>query len=372
MKARLAEISRLYHAALQLYLAEGAAEGMEPARELGRQAMSLGLRTTDLASMHETALVLLLLPDTSSEARDALMGRAGQFLAKASTPMKETHRVAHEANLHLKEIVRQLSQRTMELAASVEELRLEISQRKAVEDSLRASAEASSKLLARSRQMEEELRLLSRQLLTAQEEERRKISRELHDVITQTLTGINVRLAALKAESNASTKELQRKITSTQRLVERSVDIVHRFARELRPTLLDDFGLIPALHSFMKSFTEDTGVRVTLTTFAEIELLDGEKRTMLYRVAQEALTNVARHAHASRAEMRIEKREAIIRMEITDDGRGFVVDGITSTKRHNRLGLLGMRERVEMTGGTFCVESSPGKHTTLRVEIPVI
>ncbi len=109
-------------------------------------------------------------------------------------------------------------------------MKQEIIQRKAVEESLRASEQTSIELLEKSRQMQEELRHLSRQLLSVQEEERRKISRELHDVIAQTLTGINVRLAALKAESNGSTTELQEKITSTQRLVEKSVDIVHRFA----------------------------------------------------------------------------------------------------------------------------------------------
>ena len=102
--------------------------------------------------------------------------------------------------------------------------------------------------------MQEQLRLLSRQLLSAQEEERKKISRELHDVIAQTLAGINVRLAALKKEAALNTKGLEHNITRTQRLVQHSVEIVHRFARELRPTVLDDLGLIPALHTFMKSF----------------------------------------------------------------------------------------------------------------------
>src|SRR4030095_7877539 len=107
------------------------------------------------------------------------------------------------------------------------------------------------KLLAQSLQMQEQLRRLSRQLLSAQEEERKKISRELHDVIAQTLTSINVGLATLKKEAGVNTKGLERSIARTQQLVEQSVNIVHRFARELRPTVLDDLGLIPALHAFM-------------------------------------------------------------------------------------------------------------------------
>jgi signal transduction histidine kinase len=343
---------------------------MESARELGRHALSLGLETLDLARVHEIALVSLVLPGYSSSTSDGLMGRAGMFFAEAITPIEQTHRGAREANTKLSHMIAELSRQTKELAASNKELQEEIVQRKAVEESLRASELTTGKLLEKSRQMQEELRHLSRELLTAQEEERRKISRELHDVIAQTLTSINVRLANLKAESNGSLSELQSQITSTQRLVEKSVGIVHRFARELRPTVLDDLGLIPALRSFLKDFTENTGVRVSLKAFAEIELLDNARRTVLYRVAQEALTNVARHAKASRAEVSIENLDGVIRMEIEDDGKGFEVNGSSPAKKSNRLGLLGMRERVEMVGGTFCVESAPDKHTTIRVDMP--
>lgn len=148
------------------------------------------------------------------------------------------------------------------------------------------------------------------------------------------------------------------------------MDIVHRFARELRPSVLDDLGLIPALQSFMKTFTEDTGVRVSLRAFAEVARIDGDRRTVLYRVAQEALTNVARHAKASQAEVVIQNKDGNTRMEIKDDGKGFAVDGALGAKRTTRLGLLGMRERIEMVGGTFCVISAPGQNTTVRVEIP--
>lgn len=370
MNDKLTELSRLYHAALQHYLKQGPGSIMEPAREMGRHAMTLGLETLDLARIHEIALVSLVLPGYSSSTSDGLMGRAGMFFAEAITPIEETHRGAREANIHLNQIVKALSQRSLELSDSVEELKYEIIQRKAVEESLKASELTSSQLLEKSRQMQEELRHLSRELLSAQEEERKKISRELHDVIAQTLTGINVRLASLKAESRISTKELQKKIASTQRLVEKSVDIVHRFARELRPTVLDDLGLIPALQSFMKGFMEDTGVRVSLKAFAGIEQSNSTRRTMLYRVAQEALTNVARHSEASHAEISIQNLKGVIHMEIKDNGKGFAVEGTSCAKKNNRLGLLGMKERVEMIGGTFCVESAPGNPTTIRVEIP--
>ena len=365
------DLSRIYHLALRNYLNQSAGSDMETAREFGRQAMALGLETLDMARIHEIALIALVLPTYSASTNNSLMGRAGLFFAEAITPIEKTHRGAREANTHLNQIVKTLSQRTLELASSVEELKQEISQRKAVEESLRASELTSSLLLAKSQQMQEELRHLSRQLLSVQEEERRKISRELHDVIAQTLTSINVRLAALKTESSDSIANLHKKITSTQRLVEKSVDIVHRFARELRPAVLDDLGLIPALQSFMNGFTVDTGIRVSFKVFAGIEESNGTTLTMLYRVAQEALTNVARHAKASQVEVSIQCLEGIIHMDIKDDGQGFDVIGKSNPKKHNRLGLLGMRERVEMTGGTFRVESTPGNPTTVHVEIPV-
>ena len=370
MKYKRTDLSRLYHAALQHFLKEGPAASMAPAHELGHMAIALGLETLDLARMHEVALVSLVLPGSSSSTSDGLMGRAGQFFAEAITPLEETHRGAREANVHLNQMVQTLSLRTHELATSVEELKQEVVQRRAIEESLRISQQTSSALLKKSRELQEELRQLSRQLLSAQEEERKKISRELHDVIAQTLTGINVRLAALKTDSTVSNKELQGRISSTQELVEKSVDIVHRFARELRPSVLDDLGLIPALQSFMTSYMEDTGIRVTLKAFAGIEQADGTTRTVLYRIAQEALTNVARHAKASQADLSIQNLDGGICMEITDNGCGFAVAGKGSAEKNNRLGLLGMRERVEMIGGTFCIKSAPGKGTTIRVEIP--
>jgi len=218
--------------------------------------------------------------------------------------------------------------------------------------------------------MQEQLRQLSRQILSAQEEERKEISRELHDVIAQTLTGINVRLSALAKEAAINTKGLDRNIARTQRLVEKSVDIVHQFARELRPAVLDDLGLIPALHSFVKIFSKRTRILVHLKAFAEVEQLPIAKRTVLFRVAQEALTNVARHAQASRVEVSIQKLPDSVCMKIKDDGKSFQVDRVLHGKGSKRLGLLGMRERLEMVGGHFAVESAEGKGTTVIAQIP--
>ena len=369
MKRKLFNLSRRYQAALRTHLKQGQQASLESARGLGSQALAAGLQTLDLAKLHEQTLVAELLPGCPTSKRAALIKQAGIFFAVAITPIEKTQRSAREAAVHLKKIVETLSQRTVELAASNLELSLEITQRKAVEEALKKSERHYSQLLEQSDRLQEQLRQLSRQILWAQEDERKKISRELHDVIAQTLTGINVRLASLKTETTANTKGLQEKISSTQRLVEKSVDIVHRFARELRPTVLDDLGLIPALHSFMKSFTTRTGVRAHLTAFAAVEKLDAAKRTVLFRVAQEALTNVGRHAQASRVDVSIQRLRGDVRMEIKDNGKSFDVQRALHANGGKRLGLLGMRERVEMVGGTFCVESAPPRHHH-PVEIP--
>jgi signal transduction histidine kinase len=365
------KFSRRYQSALLTYLKQASGGRLQPARGMGQQALTAGLQALDMAKLHEQILITRVLPGRPAGKRAALVRQAGTFFIEAITPIEKVHRGTREAALHLNQIVELLSQRTVELAASNLELEQEITQRKAAEEALKKSEHHYSQLLKQSNRLQEQLRQLSRQVLLTQEEERKEISRELHDVIAQTLTGINVRLAALKKEAAVNTKGLDRNIARTQRLVEKSVDIVHRFARELRPAVLDDLGLIPALHSFMKNFAARTGVRTSLTAFAKVEQLDPARRTALYRVAQEALTNVARHAHASRVEVNIQKLPDCVCMKIKDDGKSFKVERVLPANGGKRLGLLGMRERLEMIGGHFDVESTPGKGTTVTAQIPL-
>jgi signal transduction histidine kinase len=368
------KFSRRYQAALLTYLKQPPGTRLEPAHGMGRHALTAGLQTLDIAKLHEQILVNQVLPRHPEAKRGALIKRAGVFFTEAIAPIEKVHESARDAAVHLNQIVEMLSQRTVELAASNLDLENEIAQRKAMEAALKKSEQHYSRLLTQSDRLQEQLRQLSRQILSTQEEERREISRELHDVIAQTLTGINVRLAALKKDAALNTKGLDRNITRTQRLVEKSVSIVHQFARELRPAVLDDLGLIPALHSFVKTFSRRTKLHVRLKIFAGVEHLDdnkdNKKRTVLYRIAQESLNNVARHAKAGRVELIILKIPHAVRMEIKDDGKSFAVERVLHAKGNKQLGLLGMRERIEMVGGTFCVESEPGQGTTVRVEIP--
>jgi len=298
-----------------------------------------------------------------------MITQAEQFFAEAITPIEETHHAVMEANVRLKQQVATLRQRTDELAASNRQLKKEITQRKAAENALKKSEAHHKLMLEQSRTMQEQLRHLSRQILLTQEEERKEISRELHDEIAQTLAGINVHLAALKVEASISAQGLSKKITNTQRLVERSVKIVHRFALELRPTVLDDLGIISALHSYMKDFTKRTGIHIKFTAFAGVEQLNTTKRTVLFRVAQAALSNVTQHAQATQVKVNLKKKSSGVCMEINDNGKSFEVESVLIA-RNKRLGLIGMRERVEMVGGSFSIESAPGKGTTIQALIP--
>jgi signal transduction histidine kinase len=370
MQKELNTLAKRYEAALCRYLIQRPSPTAPATVKLGRKVVSLGLETLDVALIHEKALIKQALTVNSPVSQNRMIKRASLFFAEVITPLEEGHRGAIEANVKLSRMNAALSQQTLDITRSNQQLKKEITRRIVIEKSLLKSEQQSRELLNQSHLLQEKLRLLSRRILLIQEEERKRISRELHDVVAHVLTGINVRLANLKIEASTNAKGLSRKITNTQRLVERSVDIVHRFARELRPAVLDDLGLIPALHSYMTCFSKDSGIRITLTAFAGLELLSNMKRTVLYRIVQEALSNVERHAHASRVDIFIEKQADIVVMRIKDNGQSFDLQRVQTVGANNRLGLLGMRERAEMIGGKLKIASEPGKGTTIQVELP--
>jgi len=286
VKRKSGLLARRYETGLRHYLEQGSPSNLKKAIELGQLAVKTGRDTLDLALIHEQALILYVVPADSAAARDRILHRAAIFFAEAILPLEKTHRAALETNLHLSRLNRSLSQRSQDLATSIRHLKSEITRRHVVEKTLRESEQHASRLLKQSRLLQEEMRLLSRRILSVQEEERKRISRELHNVIAQMLTCINVRLATLKMEAATDTKNLSKKIAYAQRLVEKSVDVVHRFARNLRPAMLDDLGLIPALHAHLDEFVKETGIQVSLTASAGVEELSSDKRTALYRVAR--------------------------------------------------------------------------------------
>jgi signal transduction histidine kinase len=250
------------------------------------------------------------------------------------------------------------------LTTSNRKLENEIIRRKTVEEALRKSEGHERRLRDRSRQ-------LAHQVLHSQEEERLRISRELHDQVVQTLVGINVRLIALNQHARSVGGKFHEQLTEAQNMVERSVETVHQFSRDLRPTLLDDLGLIPTLRAFLKTYMAETGIRTRLTVFAGVEKLEGALLTILYRVIQEALTNVARHAKSHAVEINIQESGDEVCMTIRDNGQGFKPVVESPPKKSRRLGLIGMQERLEMVGGTFDIRSVEGEGTTVTATIPI-
>lgn len=265
---------------------------------------------------------------------------------------------------------REAQLRVESLSTANRELTAEVERRQAVERALKRSQQKQARLLKESRTLQKQMRQVSHDVLRAQEEERKRISRELHDEVSQVLVSIHVQLETLVREAAVNPGRLRARIAATQRLLQDGVKRIHAFACDLRPTQLDDLGLIPSLQALLKEFSERTGVGVHFAGFAGVQRLSGVRRTVLYRVAQSALSNVARHAHASQVTVRITGSGSTVRMEIADNGSAFDVGSVLRRRAGIRLGLLGMRERVEMVGGRFAVTSAPGKGTTVRVEIP--
>jgi PAS domain S-box-containing protein len=246
----------------------------------------------------------------------------------------------------------------------------DITDAKRAEEALRHSEEHYRELFHQAYEMQQNLRRLSDKVLQVQEQERTRLSRDLHDEVGQALTAISVQLAMVGKAAAGRDHGLRQKIRDAQEIIERTMEAVHNFARELRPAMLDDLGLLPALRTHVRAFTERTGVPAVLHATEQAERLDGEHKTVIYRVVQEALTNVARHAQARRVEVRIDRQGDEIRVRVSDDGNGFEVGDGEKGAPEGRLGMLGMRERVRLAGGRLTIESAPGKGTTLTAWLP--
>jgi signal transduction histidine kinase len=213
----------------------------------------------------------------------------------------------------------------------------------------------------------EQLHALSQRLMKAQEDERLQLSRELHDESGQLLAALMVRLGLL--ERNVEHPELAHEhILVLRRNANELQNNLHSLAVNLRPASLDHTGLVPALQQYAKDFSHQYNITVDLEAVGmKSKRLPYEIETALYRIVQESLTNVALHAQASRVDVLLSLRDHYLVAVVEDDGIGFIPDTI---RGQDHLGLFGMRERIEMLGGKLAVESSPGKGTTVRVEVP--
>jgi PAS domain S-box-containing protein len=248
----------------------------------------------------------------------------------------------------------------------------DITENKQAEEALRKNEEHYRVLFNEAKAMQEKLRELSSKILHAQEEERKHMSRELHDEVGQALTAISVNLQLLKKKAARTSTDLNQSIAETQNLLEQTMYNVHRFSYELRPAMLDDLGLVVALRWYIRAFVKRTSIKVSLRADRTVEKLASEPKTVIYRIVQESLTNVYKYAQAGRVKISIRKVASAVRLAVQDDGKGFDPDRQCSGPADKSgLGLMGMQERLRLVNGEFAVRSAPGKGTTILASIPL-
>ncbi len=211
-----------------------------------------------------------------------------------------------------------------------------------------------------------ELRRLSQELVRVQEAERKSLSRELHDEVGQMMTAMRMELGSAESFLTASPEQALAHMKSAAGLAEQTLRSVRSLARGLRPSMLDELGVGPALNWLAREFTRHTSIQVHLTADDSLDHLPESYRTCIYRVVQEALTNCARHAHATEVFLDIRRIENTLHMTIQDNGAGFDV-----RKQVKGIGLLGMKERVRELDGEIDIVSSPGEGTRLKVQVPL-
>ena len=272
--------------------------------------------------------------------------------AKISTDLTEKKRSAEALQRAYDEMENRVLDRTKELASMNEALMREISERQTAE--------------------RQKIELLKR-LVSSQEEERRRIARDLHDHLGQRLTALRLKLASLRDACKAD-EEIFERATRLQQIAELIDSEVSFLAWELRPSTLDELGFVDAIGAFVKEWSRHYEIDAEFHSAITVEArLDRDAETHLYRITQEGLNNIYKHAHAKNVSVIIERAGGEIVLIIEDDGAGFAqAEGRKDRKVNRGLGLNGMRERADLIGGSLDIESEVGKGTTLYVRIPIV
>jgi PAS domain S-box-containing protein len=213
-----------------------------------------------------------------------------------------------------------------------------------------------------------ELRELAYATNSVREQEKSRIARELHDELGQALTALKLDVAWLSERLPAGQAAIAEKLGAMQAMIDGTVAATRRISADLRPMMLDDLGLVPAAEWLVQEFTQRTGIPCELVVASpELELKDPHA-TAVFRILQESLTNVTRHAQAQRVEVALGRVDGSVTLNVRDNGRGF---NLEDPRRPNAFGLMGLRERVSLLGGEVRIESQPGEGTVLHVQIPL-
>jgi signal transduction histidine kinase len=296
-----------YLAALQSYLAGGGEPALQRAYEIGRAALAAGTGPLGLARAHHAAVAALLHVDIAPGRHAEALSAAAEFYAECISPYEMTYRGFHEANVALRHFNEVL------------------------------------------------------------EHEATRIARALHGEAGQLLVAVYIALTEAAREASPPVQARLAKVTS---LLDELEEQLRRFSHELRPVILDDLGLVPALQYLSDGIAKRAGLTLSIENGLE-ERLPTALESALYRVAQESLNNIARHARASGAWIRIARDSDGIRCTIRDDGIGFDADSVMARKGERGFGLIGMRERLTTIGGTLEINSAAGRGTEVVIRVPM-
>lgn len=218
----------------------------------------------------------------------------------------------------------------------------------------------------------ERLRRLSSHLESVREEEKKKIARDLHDETSQLLASLNAHLQAAFETLPVEAHKTQTLIKRSQELSLQILDELHKLIYDLRPALLDELGLLPAISSLADSHLREAGIKFNLKTSGQVSRLSPDLEITLFRVIQETFTNIVKHARASRVQINMDFRKAKLKITIKDNGRGFDVNEVNLSKTRPRgLGLLNMEERIKLVDGSWLIHSAPGSGTQITIEVPL-
>ena len=227
-------------------------------------------------------------------------------------------------------------------------------------------------MLIRLEKRTRQLKAISERAIHAQEEERVRIARSLHDDTAQTISMLIINLERIEKKIPHDNPDLFRQVTESHKVATLLLENLRKVIWDLRPSILDDLGLIPAIRWYAQTNLKESGVRVEVGDSNELMRLPPHLETLLFRILQEAVSNILRHANAGKVTINLRPEDGCVVLEVKDDGRGFDVKKTTGEAvTRKQLGLLGMQERVSLVNGTVKVESIPGEGTTLRVYIPL-
>jgi len=260
----------------------------------------------------------------------------------------------HASQVLIAELEEHLVQLADQLLVANASLEREIADRKRSEDEFRRSTD--------------QLRELSARLQSVREEERTHIARVIHDELGQTLTGLKMDVAWLQRHLDRQQPAFLEKTQAMSDLIDTTIQTVRRISSELRPGILDDLGLVATIEWQLQEFQDRSGIQAKLISAPEETTLDADGATAAFRIFQEILTNVARHAQATQVEVTLEESASFLTLQVQDNGRGMTESEVHSPRS---IGLLGMQERARLRAGEVQIQGTPGKGTTVTVRLPL-